>query len=473
MRDTPVLTLVGAGLVGSLLAVLLARQGHRVEVFERRGDPRRRGYEGGRSINLALAARGLRALDAAGLRDEVMAETVMMRGRMVHELAGPTALQRYGRDDSEVIWSVHRGRLNLTLLDAAEAAGAQLHFDTRLSGIDWDGQELLLVDADGRERRHPAGLVIGCDGAGSAVRAAMAARDDLGERFEALGHGYKEVAIGPTADGRFKLEPNALHIWPRDDYMLIALPNIDGSFTGTLFLASEGEPGFASLDSAETVATFFETEFPDAVGLIDDLTGDFFRHPTGLLGTLWLDRWHLYGRALLIGDAAHAIVPFHGQGMNCGFEDALTLATLVAERGLDDPAALFAAFATDRKPNADAIARMSLHNYLEMRDHVDDADYKLKRIVADALQRRFPERFMPHYAMVSFSALPYLEAEERTEAQEAILDTLVAGRSDADAIDWQQATRLVQRLTPLPASAHWRAHDIVTGCWAEPPAQRQ
>jgi kynurenine 3-monooxygenase len=463
MRDTPVLTLIGAGLVGSLLAVLLARQGHRVELFERRGDPRRLGYEGGRSINLALAARGLRALDAAGLRDEVMAETVMMRGRMVHELGGPTALQRYGRDDSEVIWSVHRGRLNLTLLDAAEAAGARLHFDTRLAGIDWDGNELLLVDADGSERRHAAGLIVGCDGAGSAVRAAMAARTHLGERFEPLGHGYKEVAIAPTADGGFKLEPNALHIWPRDAYMLIALPNIDGSFTGTLFLASEGEPSFASLDSAAAVASFFATEFPDAVGLIDDLTGDFFRHPTGLLGTLWLDRWHLEGRALLIGDAAHAIVPFHGQGMNCGFEDALTLAELVAARGLDDPAALFASFAADRKPNADAIARMSLHNYLEMRDHVDDPDYKLKRLVADELQRRHPGHFMPHYSMVSFSALPYLEAEERTHAQEALLDALVAGRTDVAGIDWQQADMLVQRFPALPASAHWRAAGVQAG----------
>lgn len=463
MRDTPVLTLIGAGLVGSLLAVLLARQGHRVELFERRGDPRRLGYEGGRSINLALAARGLRALDAAGLREQVMADTVMMRGRMVHELAGPTALQRYGRDDNEVIWSVHRGRLNLSLLDAAEAAGATLHFDVRLDDIDWAGNELLLVDADGGTRRHRAGLIIGCDGAGSAVRAAMATQADLGERFEPLGHGYKEVAIDPAPGGGFKLERNALHIWPRDDYMLIALPNIDGSFTGTLFLASDGDPGFNTLDTPAAVAQFFNTQFPDAVDLIDDLTGDFFRHPTGLLGTLWLNRWHLDGRALLIGDAAHAVVPFHGQGMNCGFEDALALAELIERDGLDDPASLFAGFFATRKPNADAIARMSLHNYLEMRDHVDDADYKLKRLVADELQRRHPERFMPHYAMVSFSALPYLDAEARTDAQETILDSLVAGASEPGDIDWQQATALVQGLEALPASAHWRAGNIATG----------
>jgi kynurenine 3-monooxygenase len=463
MTRTPTVTVIGAGLVGSLLAVLLARQGLRVELFERRGDPRQLGYEGGRSINLALAARGLRALDAAGLRDEVMADAVMMRGRMVHELAGETSLQRYGRDDSEVIWSIHRGRLNLSLLDAAEAAGVRLHFDARLTGIDWDDGALLLSDPEGREYRHPAGLILGCDGAGSAVRAAMATQADLGERFEPLGHGYKEVTISPAPGGGFKLERNALHIWPRDAYMLIALPNIDGSFTGTLFLASEGSPSFATLDTPEAVAAFYADNFPDAVHLIDDLTGDFFRHPTGVLGTLWLDRWYLDDRALLLGDAAHAIVPFHGQGMNCGFEDALALSELVAARGLDDPATLFAAFAAERKPNADAIARMSLHNYLEMRDHVDDPDYKLKRLVADELQRRHPERFMPHYAMVTFSALPYADAEARTDAQETILSVLVAGRSDIVDIDWQQAATLVQRLTPLPATAHWRADLTIAG----------
>lgn len=463
MSSTPTFTVVGAGLVGSLLAVLLARQGHRVELFERRGDPRALGYEGGRSINLAMAARGLRALDAAGLRDEVMAEAVMMRGRMVHELGGDTGLQRYGRDDSEVIWSIHRGRLNLTLLDAAEAAGATLHFDERLTDIDWQDSTLVLAGPDGGERRHRAGLIVGCDGAGSAVRAAMARHGDLGERFEPLDHGYKEVAIPPMAGGGFKLEANALHIWPRDAYMLIALPNIDGSFTGTLFLASEGEPSFAALDTPDAVGQFFAEQFPDAVGLIGDLAGDFFRHPTGLLGTLWLDRWHIDGRAVLLGDAAHAIVPFHGQGMNCGFEDALTLAERVAERGLDDPAALFAAFAADRKPNADAIARMSLHNYLEMRDHVDDPDYKLKRLVSEELQRRHPDRFMPHYAMVSFSALPYAESEARTHEQEAILDRLVAGRAGLGDIDWQEAAGLVdERLAQLPASAHWRATGALT-----------
>jgi kynurenine 3-monooxygenase len=455
--DPGKLTIVGAGLVGSLLAVLLAQRGHRVELFERRSDPRRIGYEGGRSINLAMAARGLRALDAAGLRDEVMAEAVMMRGRMIHERGGHVELQRYGRNDSEVIWSVHRGRLNLTLLDAAEQAGATLHFDRRLVDIDWNDNTLALEAPDGTRHPHAAGLILGTDGAGSAVRMAMSRVTELRERFEPLDHGYKEVTFLPTAGGGFKLEPNALHIWPRDAFMLIALPNIDGSFTGTLFLANEGDPGFNRLTTSADVHAFYTRQFADAMPLIDDLEGDFFRHPTGLLGTLWLDRWHLDGRALLLGDAAHAIVPFHGQGMNCGFEDALALATLIGGDMPADTDALFAAFAAERKSNADAIARMALQNYIEMRDRVDDPDYKLKRAIEAELQRRHPDRFMPRYAMVTFSALPYAEAESRGQAQSRIVDMLAQGISDVAETDWVLAARAVERnLEPLPPSAHWR-----------------
>ncbi len=457
-KSSETLTIVGAGLVGSLLAVLLAQQGHRVELFERRSDPRRIGYEGGRSINLAMAARGLRALEAAGVRHAVMAEAVMMRGRMVHERGGEVGLQRYGRDDSEVIWSVHRGRLNLTLLDAAEAAGASLHFDQRITDIDWDSRQLLIATPDGATHRHQAGLILGTDGAGSAVRAAMARAADLGERFEALDHGYKEVAIGPTPGGGFRLEPHALHIWPRDAFMLIALANIDGSFTGTLFLAEAGDPGFAGLTTAEAVQAFYREHFPDAVPLIDDLVGDFFRHPTGMLGTLWLDRWHLDERALLLGDAAHAIVPFHGQGMNCGFEDALALSEMIAADGLDDPAALFARFTQERKRNADAIARMALENYIEMRDRVDDPDYKRKRAIEAELQRRYPDRYMPRYALVTFSALPYADAERIGERQLSFLEELADSTEDPSDLDWPAIDlRIEQHLPLLPPSAHWRA----------------
>lgn len=357
-----------------------------------------------------------------------------------------------------MIWSVHRGRLNLSLLDAAEAAGARLHFDQRLTSIDWQDNTLNLADSDGQERRHQAGLIFGTDGAGSAVRAAMAQTCELGERFEPLDHGYKEVAIAPATGGGFRLEPNALHIWPRDAFMLIALANIDGSFTGTLFLANEGEPSFASLETPQRVRRFFEQQFPDATRLIDDLDGDFFRHPTGLLGTLWLDRWHLDARALLLGDAAHALVPFHGQGMNCGFEDSLTLAQLIDRDGLNDPQALFSAFQAERKINSDAIARMALENYVEMRDRVDDPDYKLKRAIETELQLRHPTLWMPRYALVTFSAIPYAQAEQRGRIHAGILDTLTRAIDDPADTDWTLAARLIeQQLQPLPDSAHWRA----------------
>lgn len=454
----PHITLIGAGLVGSLLAVLLAQRGHQVEVFERRGDPRRLGYEGGRSINLAMAARGLRALDDAGLREVVMAQTVLMRGRMVHERDGSSGLQRYGRDDTEAIWSVHRGRLNVALLNAAEAAGARLHFNQRLVDVDWQTMELQLADEAGHRHRHQAGLIIGSDGAGSAVRAAMARQTDLGERFEPLRHAYKEVSISPAPGNGFKLAPHALHIWPRDDFMVIALANIDGSFTGTLFLSEDGEPGFAGLDTPAAVTAFFAEHFPQVAGLVDDLTGDFFRHPTGMLGTLWLERWQLDRRALLIGDAAHALVPFHGQGMNCGFEDALELAQRIDRHGLADPEALFAGFTAERKPNADAIARMALSNYIEMRDRVDDPDYKLKRGIEAELQARHPDRYMPRYALVTFSAMPYAQVERHDRLQQALIDELARGLARAADTDWQRAAQWVhERLPPLPDSAHWRA----------------
>jgi len=493
------ITLIGAGLVGALLATLLAQRGFPVEVFERRPDPRKAGFLGGRSINLALAERGWHGLRVAGLQQRMQPIAVMMRGRMVHHLDGHTELLRYGRDDSEVIWSVNRGSLNMALLDAAEAAGARIHFDQRLAAVDWDKSTLQLCDEAGATREHAASLLIGADGAGSALRTAMAQRVDLGERFEPLDHGYKELEIPALsrAEGRglraeeqarpnsqtrhsdysgnddaagahalprpsalnpqpslFALEPNALHIWPRGNYMCIALPNAEGSFTVTLFLpnqAKAGAPSFASLDSSQAVREFFARDFADAVPLMPDYEHDFAANPTGLLGTLYLDRWHIDGRALLVGDAAHAIVPFHGQGMNCGFEDAVELAELMGNAA-SDASAVFAEFQRRRKPNADAIAAMALENYVEMRDSVADAHFLLMRALERALAARHPGRFVPRYWMVTFSRLPYAVALARGEIQAGILRELTAGKTTLDAIDFAQADALIAaRLPPLPA----------------------
>ncbi len=446
--DTRSLTIIGAGLAGALLATLLARAGSRVDVYEKRGDPRVQGYAGGRSINLALTERGRHALRMADADDAVMRQAVMMRGRMVHALDGRVELQRYGRDDSEVIWSVHRGDLNITLLGLAERAGARLHFHRRLDDVDFaSGCARFADDRDGSLHETAFVALVGADGAGSSLRAAMLRREDLGERTEFLDHAYKELEIPPAADGGFMMEPNALHIWPRGHYMCIALPNDERTFTVTLFLPNEGDPSFASVRSGADARALFLRDFPDAVPLIPQLEHDWEANPTGLLATLYLDRWHLGGQAVLLGDAAHAMVPFHGQGMNCAFEDCVSLARHLQETG--DTAAAFAAFEAERKPNARAIQAMALENYVEMRDKVDDRGFLLQRELELALQQRHPGRFVPHYAMVSFMRIPYALAQARSDIQRDLLVRHTRGRDGLDAIDWTAVDADVHARLPV------------------------
>jgi kynurenine 3-monooxygenase len=450
------ITLIGGGLVGALLAQLLATRGFAVDVFEKRPDPRRAGFVGGRSINLALAERGLQALRTAGLADDVLQRAVMMRGRMVHPLQGTSGLQRYGVDDSEVIWSVSRGGLNMLLLDAAEAAGATFHFGQGLAAADLDAQRITLVDETGTQRQREASVLVGADGAGSALRAAMNDHVPLGQRVESLGHGYKELEIPPaTGANRFAIEPHALHIWPRGGYMCIALPNTEGSFTVTLFLPAHGaHPSFDTLPDAAAASAFFRDDFPDLLPLIPNFAEDYDEHPVGSLSTLYLDRWHIDGRALLIGDAAHAIVPFHGQGMNCGFEDTVVLADLLAEAGRDTADA-FAEFQRIRKPNADAIAQMALENYIEMRDSVADPRYLAKRELGARLAERAPHHFMARYRMVTFTHLPYAYAYERGRAQDVLLEQLLRGSTDVENVPLEAAvTTLRATLPPLPPLRH-------------------
>jgi kynurenine 3-monooxygenase len=309
------ITIVGAGLAGALLATLLAQRGWKVDVYEKRGDPRVQGYAGGRSINLALAERGRHALRLAGGDDEVMAQAVMMRGRMVHFLDGRTDLQRYGKDDSEVIWSVHRGELNLILLDIAEKAGAKLNFHRGLASVDFANRNAQFRDdRDGSLHDVAFESVVGADGAGSALRAAMTGVADLGERTEFLGHSYKELEIPPGPAGGFSIEPNALHIWPRGRYMCIALPNDEHTFTVTLFLPNEGDPSFATVRNGTDAQALFERDFADAVPLIPNLQRDFEQNPTGLLATLYLDELadRRSGRAARGRCARDGAVPWPG-----------------------------------------------------------------------------------------------------------------------------------------------------------------
>ncbi len=441
------LTLIGAGLAGPLLATLLARDGWAIDLFERRGDPRLHGYAGGRSINLALAERGLNALRSAGVDDDVLQQAVMMRGRMVHFADGRQQLQRYGKDDSEVIWSISRGDLNIVLLNAAEAAGVRLHFDQRLEKVDFDTRVAEFV-GEGNNISHHFHALIGCDGAGSQLRAAMNTVVDLGERIEVMPHSYKELEIPPGFDGEYQLEPNALHIWPRGDYMCIALPNDERTFTVTLFMPNAGKTSFETVVSGTDAQAMFARDFADAVPLIPTLAHDYEANPAGMLATLYLQQWRLDGRAVLIGDAAHAMVPFHGQGMNCAFEDCVALAEHLRRDHDTDTA--FAAFEAERKPNAAAIQQMALENYREMSDRVDDADFLLQRELERALAERRPDRFVSRYAMVTFRRLPYATAFERGRVQRALLVDATAGRSTLDGLDWAAVDRMVDaRLTPL------------------------
>ena len=437
-------TLLGAGLAGSLLAVFLARRGHPVTVYERLQDMRRHAIPAGRSINLALAHRGIRPLEAVGLMPQVQKLLIPMRGRMLHDKDGGTSLTPYGRTASEVIHSVSRPGLNMLLMDAAEQASARFQFGQRVEDVDFSTGRVTLVEEPGN-RRHDieATALIATDGGGSAVRQALVRRRGVKVVEDVLPHAYKELTIPAAADGSHRMEKHALHIWPRGGYMLIALPNLDGSFTVTLFLARDGEPGFARLEQPGEVKRFFAAEFPDALALIPDLEKDFAAHPTGMMGTVHTDSWHANGRGLLLGDAAHAIVPFHGQGMNCAFEDCLVLDGCLAQHGEDWPR-VFSEFESLRRPNADAIAGMALENYVEMRDAVRDPKFQLQKKLGFLLEERNPGLFVPRYSMVMFHHLPYAQAQLRGAIQQRILDTLTEGATEVAQVDLERADAMVR-----------------------------
>lgn len=446
------LTIVGAGLAGPLAALLLARRGWRVTLMERRPDPRRSEAQGGRSINLALAARGLKALAAAGLETAVAPLLIPMRGRRIHERDGSGELLPYGQRADEVIYSVSRAGLNRLLVDAAAATGrVEVQFDCAVSDYDPDSGVLEWSDVHGQRQRREAAPVIAADGAGSELRRALQSRGLVTAREELLAHAYKELTIAPSADGMHRLEREALHIWPRGGFMLIALPNLDGSFTVTLFLAREGTPSFTSLTDAAAVEAFFAREFGDAAPLIEHLTDSFFANPTGVLGTVYAEPWQTGDKLLLLGDAAHAIVPFHGQGMNAAFEDCRLLCERLAPDA--DVGAVFESFFRNHKADADAIARMALENYVEMRDTVRDPGFALRKALGFELERRCPGRFAPRYSLVMFHHLPYAEVERRGEIQKSLLGEFTRGHETLETIDLDAAERAVcERLAPFTQS---------------------
>jgi len=435
-RSTTEITLVGAGLAGSLLAIFLARRGHRVTLIERRPDPRKTGASGGRSINLALANRGIAALEEVGVMDSVRPELIPMAGRMLHDEEGRLRLIPYGNKPHEVIYSVSRAGLNTLLLDAAEATGrVSLRFGESVTGVDFANRRVL-------PQAIPYDVLIGTDGSASAVRTAILKRTGGRLDEDPLGHGYKELSIPAAAGGQFRMEKNALHIWPRGEYMLIALPNADGSFTATLFLPNHGEESFQALTTPEAVDALFERRFADAIPLMPRLGEDFFGNPTGHLETIRCEPWSFEDHALVLGDAAHAIVPFHGQGMNAAFEDCSAF-----DSCLEDPDRpwneVFAEFEKGRRPNTDAIADMALENYVEMRSTVREPKFQLKKDLAFRLEERHPDRFIPRYSMVMFHTIPYAEAKRRGAIQEKILDELTSRAARVDDVDLARADRLI------------------------------
>lgn len=459
MKSTPQITLVGAGLNGPLLAVLLRQRGFAVEIFERRPDMRRVRISAGRSINLALSTRGIHGLQQAGLWQQMQDIIIPMKGRMMHSTAGELSFQPYGKNDSEVINSISRAELNIALMNAAESHGTTIHFNQRCIGYDSrTGKLKLRNDETGEEIDRDTAVVIGCDGSASAIRNEMLKLPRFNFSQHYLDYGYKELTIPAAGDGRHLLETNALHIWPRGSHMLIALPNIDGTFACILFLPFEGPNSFVALATAPLVAEFFENQFPDALRLMPQLAENYFANPTGAMVTVKCAPWQIAGKALLLGDSAHAIVPFFGQGLNCGFEDCTRLVELLDLHAANVHDAhwsrVFADFESDRKANTDAIADMAVENFTEMRDHVADPRFLLRKKIELALEARYPGLFVPKYSMVTFHRIPYSVAMARGAIQDCILAELCQSLSRVEDLDWQQADTIIHRhLTPLEIAA--------------------
>ncbi len=426
---------MGAGLVGSVLAANLARKGHEVHVYEKRPDIRKAGNMGGRSINLALSERGWKALRLIGIEDQIRKEAIPMYGRMIHDEKGKLTFQPYGVGD-QAIYSVSRGGLNARLIEFAEKLGVDFHFENACVSLDLrEG----IIELE-KTKLSAKTVTFGADGAFSRIRLGMMKQDRFDYSQEYLRHAYKELSIPPDEQGGWRIEKNALHIWPRHSFMLIALPNADGSFTCTLFAPFEGENSFAKLRTEEEVTRWFQKFFPDAIALMPTLIEDFFSNPTSSLHTVRCQPWNK-GPVALIGDAAHAVVPFYGQGMNAGFEDVTVLDELMeAHRG--DWPELLHAYAVSRKPNADAIADLAIKNFMEMRDRVADERFLYRKKLERMLHEKYPDEYIPVYTLVTFTHTPYAEAQKMGKLQ----DRFFGGRIESLFQNAEISDELLERL---------------------------
>ncbi len=422
-------TILGAGLVGSLLSIILRKKGYEVSIYERRPDMRLTSTYAGRSINLAMSARGWKALEQAGLRQALEPIAIPMYGRYLHQPDGQTAFQPYSRHN-EAIYSVSRGELNRKLMTMAEESGVAIHFNHKCQHVDVQNNTLTLQH-NGLDKTIQADLLFGADGAFSALRSSYTHMDRVSSSQQYLEYGYKELAILPGPNGEWLMEKEALHIWPRGKYMMIALPNTDGTFTCTLFMPFEGDVSFAKLQTEADVHQLFDTQFADAKAQMPGLIQDFFANPTSSLITTHVFPWHYRGQSALIGDAAHAIVPFYGQGMNAGFEDCTVLSSIIdahhnATGGNIDWSNLLAEYELRRKPNGDAVANLALNNFVEMRDKVADPLFLERKKIEKELGNRYPEQFISVYEMVSFSHIPYNTALQCIKAQDHLLEAIMS-----------------------------------------------
>jgi kynurenine 3-monooxygenase len=417
--------IVGSGLVGSLWAIFLAKRGYQIDVYERRGDMRTADFVGGRSINLAMSNRGWKAMEKAGIKKNIQSVAIPMPGRMMHSVEGNLTFQPYGKDD-EAIYSVSRGGLNIELMNIADSfENVSFHFNQKCLGVDLKNNIISFQSSTGQKITKYADLIFGADGAFSAVRSSFQKTPRFNYSQQYLEHGYKELRIPPASDGSHLIQNNALHIWPRGQFMLIALPNLDGSFTCTLFLPFEGKESFNNLKTSDQILAFFNKYFSDTVPLIPNLVEDFNENPTSALVTISCYPWQYNQKTLLIGDASHAIVPFYGQGMNSGFEDCTILDDMM-DKYNEDWASIIDEFNKTRHRDTDAIAKLAFRNFIEMRDLVGDPKFLLRKKIEKHLNEKYPKSFLPLYSMVTFSHIPYDQALKEGEAQDQLFENIMA-----------------------------------------------
>ncbi len=445
MKQTPKnIAVVGSGLVGTLLAIYLRRAGHTVTVFDRRPDIRTVEFSG-RSINLAMSDRGWKALRGAGIEDEVRKIGIPLYRRAMHVVGQPMYYQDYGKD-GEAIWSISRGVLNRRMIDLAEAAGAVFRFEEKVWDVDLPSAQLFTGESEKSAwKAYQFDHIFGCDGAFSRIRHKMQRRSRFDYSQDFIDVGYKELNIPPNADGSHKLDKHSFHIWPRGKFMFIAMPNLDGSFTCTLFLPFEGSVSFENLQTREDIKDFFGRYFPSVKPDIENLCGDFMKNPTSALVTIKCYPWTYWDKVALVGDSAHAVVPFFGQGMNAGFEDISVLAELMQAHG-DDWEAIFEVYQKARKPNADAIAELSYRNFIEMSTRTADPDFLLQKKIERHFAAQYPDKWIPAYSRVTFSERPYAEALRVGDQQEAIMKEIMKLPDLQDRWDSPEVTRRILEL---------------------------